>query len=172
MAQMTIPNDVLIQGTLVASTLVPSSGCISNVNIAANAAIAATKQQHQYPISYWQADGTDVAAAIVPIYIVRGATATVAEVEAQCVDSPAGGDKKFTVDLQKANAGTPSPATLLSAVIDYTNGTADCTVKTGTVASPTLAAGDMLLVVVAVSGSTGTQGQGLVVTVTLREDAE
>ena len=80
--------------------------------------------------------------------------------------------KQFTVDLKKCNQGSPTPATILSSAITYSSSQADCEVVAGTISSGTLADGDTLVVEVAVSGSTGTQGQGLVVTVTVREDAE
>lgn len=147
-------------------------GTISNAAVASNAAIAATKLVHQHAIHYQQADGSAIVAAIVPIHTVRGITAEIIDVEVVCVDSPSGGDLKFTVDLLKADAGTPTPASVLSAVIDYVNATPDCTVLAGTITDEDLVDGDTLLVQVAVSGSTGTQGQGLIVTVTLREDAE
>ncbi|MHC4715904.1 MAG: hypothetical protein ACYS5V_02965, partial [Planctomycetota bacterium] len=94
-------------------------------------------------------------------------------IEVSCLDANDGaGDKAFTVDLKKANQGTPTPATVLSAVINFTNGTySDCEVVAGTISSASLADGDTLVVAVAVSGSTGNQGQGLCVTVNLDEDA-
>ena len=127
--------------------------------------------EHQYVIPYSQADGSDIVAAIMPVHIVHGATATIKAVKVLCLDAPEGGDKEFTVDLKVANVGTPAPATVLSAVVDYAAETPDCTPLPGTIASPSLVAGDALLVVVAVSGSTGNQGQGLIVIVVLEEDA-
>ncbi len=157
--------------TIKGSFSVPN-GTLLNAHIAASAGLAANKLEHQHVLHYAQDDGSDVVSAIVPIYVVRGVTATVIEIEVDCLDSPTGGDKKFTVDLQKANAGTPTPATILSAVVDYVNGTADCVVLTGTISSADLVVGDILLLVIVVSGSTGTQGQGVAVSVTVREDAE
>ena len=108
-------------------------------------------------------------AAIVPIHTVRGATATILAIEVACVDSPSGGDKAFTVDLKKADQDVPTPATVLSGVINYSSTQADCEVETGTISSSSLVAGDSLLAVIAVSGSTGVQGQGLIVTVWVDE---
>ncbi len=144
---------------------------ITNAKVSAGAAIAAEKLVHQHAIHYQQNDGAAVAAAIVPIHVARSA-ATIVAVEVSCLDAPSGGDKTFTVDLQKANAGTPTPASVLTGAITYPNGTADCTIRPGTIASAAIADGDTLVVVVAVSGTTGVQGQGLQVTVTLREAAD
>jgi len=155
----------------IGSGTIPPS-CVSDANVAGDAAIAATKIEQQYPIRYTQDDGTDVAAAIVPVYTVRGVSATIVEVDVVCIDAPEGGDKEFTVDVGKCNAGSPAPATILTGVVEYDVDTPDCTVLEGTIDTAALAAGDTLVVTVAVSGSSGNQGQGLVVTVTIREDAE
>ncbi|MDK1103988.1 MAG: hypothetical protein QGD93_10300 [Actinomycetota bacterium] len=153
-------------------TLSIPSGTIVDAAVGASAAISATKMQHQHSMHYGQVDGGAVAVAISPIYTCRGATATIVAVQVVCVDAPDGGDLAFSVDLKKYDEDTPAPATVLSAPISYSSTQSDGEVEAGTVSSPSLVAGDSLLVVVAVSGSSGTQGQGLGVTVTIREDAE
>jgi hypothetical protein len=162
--------NLIVAGSLSAGSLTVPSATITDAMVAAAAGIAATKVEHQFAAHYSQADGSDVATAIYPLHTVVGATGEIVAVEAVCVDAPSGGDKKFTVDLQKASATNTTLASVLSAAIDYTNGTADYTVKPGTISSADLADGDTLVVVVTASGSTGAQGQGLVVTTTLRED--
>ncbi len=157
--------------TIVGSFSVPP-GVILDTHIAASAGLSASKLQHQHALHYAQADGSDVVSVIVPVYLCRGVTATIIDIEVSCIDSPSGGDKKFTVDLKIADEGTPAPATVLSAVIDYANGTGDCEVLVGTISSVGLVAGDMLILEITVSGSTGAQGQGVVVSVNVREDAE
>lgn len=172
MALSKIESDLFVQGTLSAQTLSVPAGTVKDADVASGAAIAAAKLEHQYAICYSQADGSDVVAAIVPVHVVRGTTATIKDVEVVCVDAPSGGNKAFAVDLKKANEGTPLPVTVLSLTIAYSSTQSDCEVEPGTISSASLADGDTLLVVVTVSGSTGTQGQGLVVTVTIREDAD
>lgn len=173
MSQSTFRSDVHVIGNFSCTTMTVPDATVDDDAVKPAAGIQATKLQHQHAIKYHQADGSDVAAAIVPIHVVRGVSATIVAVEVVCLDAPDGGDKTFTVDLQKCNEGSPSPASVLSAAISYSVGsTHDAEVHDGTISSPTLADGDTLVVEVAVSGSTGTQGQGLVVTVTLREDAE
>ena len=134
--------------------------------------LPAINAQQQKTIKYHQADGSDIVAAIVPVHIVRGLTGTIEAVDVACVDAPSGGDKEFSVDVLIANAGSPSPASILSAVIEYSASQSDCEVEAGTISSAAVSVGDVILVQVAVSGSTGTQGQGLVVTITIREDAD
>lgn len=172
MALTVIESDAFVKGTLSAQTLSIPASTIKNADVASDAAIEAAKLEHQYAIRYSQADGSDVVAVIVPVHIVRGNTATIKDIEVVCVDAPSGGDKALAVDLKKANEGSPAPASVLSSAIAYSATQSDCEVEPGTISSASLADGDTLLVVVTVSGSTGTQGQGLVVTVTIREDAD
>jgi len=171
-ATSTQAGNLHVAGTLSAASLTIPNGGVTNAHITSSAGLDATKLEHQHCIPYFQADGTDVAAATVPVYICRGATAEIVAIQVSCVDAPSGGDKAFTVDLQKADEGTPTPATVLSSTISYSSTQSDCEVEPGTISSADLITGDQLLVVVAVTGSTGTQGQGLVVNITIREDAE
>jgi hypothetical protein len=164
-----IRSDLYIQGALSAQSIQYPNGSIVNEDINALAAIDASKMTHRYAVAYSQADGSDVAAAIVPVHIVRGTTATIEDIEVVCVDAPSGGDKTFTVDVQYGNASS-ALASVLSSAITYPNGTADLTVRSGTLTTTSLSAADTLVVVVAVSGSTGSQGQGLIVNIALTED--
>lgn len=173
----TINDDLRVGGTLTAKQFVPPDACITAKAIQASAGIEATKLQHQHALRVVQAAGADVASKTEPIYIVRGATATVIEINVLILTAATGTgtpatDKKFTVDLQKGNQSTGF-ATLLSSVITVGNSTAARQVVAGTlVASPALADGDTLEVIVTASGTTGTQAQGLAIVVTIREDAD
>lgn len=166
-----ITGDVLVDGTLTAKTLNIPAGTVGNAGVAAAAGIDATKLDHQHAIRYSQADGSDVVSAIVPIHICRAAVEIV-DVEVVCIDAPSGGDKQFTVDLQVADQSTPAPASLLYAPVTIDSTVADCEVKSATITTTAAVADDTLLVVVTASGSTGTQGQGLIVVVTVREAAD
>lgn len=164
-----IRSDLYIQGVLSALDIQYPNGSIVNADINALAAIDAGKMTHRFAIPYIQADGSDVAAAIVPVHIVRGTSATIEDIEVVCVDSPSGGDKAFTVDLQYGNAST-ALSSVLSSAITYDSSKSDLEVASGTLSTTSLSAADTLVVVVAVSGSTGSQGQGLIVNVALTED--
>ena len=172
MAQSYIYSNLHVGGAFSCTTMQIPAGTVQKEDVAAAAGIEATKLEHQHAIHYWQADGTAIAAAIVPIHTVRGATADIMGIDVCCVDAPSGGDLAFSVDLLVADVVAPTPATVLSAPVAYSATQTDCEVESGTIASATLADGDTLLVQVAVTGSTGTQGQGLIVTVTVREDAD
>jgi len=167
-----IGGDLLVLGTATFANVNLPDDCVGDDQIEEAADLDASKLEHQFPITYSQADGSDIVAAIVPIYTCRGTTAEVIDVEVVCIDAPEGGDKKFTVDIKKCDQSTPTPATILTAVVDYSSTQADCEVEVATISDADLTDGDTLVVVVAVSGSTGNQGQGLIVNVWIREKAD
>ena len=173
MANSRLEGDVHVAGAISCQTMQIPAGTVENTDVAAAAGIAATKLQHQHSIHYVQDDGSDVVAATVPIYMCRGATATVVDVKVSVIDAPSGGGTEaIEVDIQKCNKGTPTPATIMDSEITYTASQTDCEVVDGTISSASLVAEDQLLAIVAVSGTGGAQGQGLLVHLTIREDAE
>ena len=172
MATSLLRTNVDIQGTLAATEIRYPDGSILDAAIGEFAGIDASKLEQRYAIAYNQADGSDVVTATVPVHIVRGATATIEDIEVVCVDAPSGaGDKTFTVDVHYGNASS-ALATVLSAPISYGTATADLTVVSGTLTTTALTAADTLVVIVTASGSSGTQGQGLIVNIALSEDAQ
>lgn len=155
--------DHIFQGNVrVNGNLYPPAGSIGNTEIEAGAAIDATKLIHQFPISYAQANGSDVASATQLLHVFRGA-ATILSVEVVPATAPTGGDKQFTVDFKLGNAGSGF-ATILSGVITVDSSSVTRTVQTGTLTTTAAADGDTLEVVITASGSTGSQGQGFVTT--------
>lgn len=133
------------------------------------AEISADKLQHRHVVRSTQANGADVASSTELLHIAKAA-GTVRSVEVRVTTAPTGGDKQFTVDVQKASDGSGSWTSLLTGVITVDSGEADDTKIAGTlVASPSFVEGDAVRVVVAASGSTGSQGQGVAVVVNLDE---
>jgi hypothetical protein len=168
-----LEGDTHAAGHLSCVTLGIPAGTVVDAAVNGSAAIQITKLQYQqYAIHYGQADGTDIVDAIMPIHTVRGATAVIMAVEVACLDAPSVGGavpKHFHVDLKKYTVAVPAGVSVLAAPVDYVSGTADCTVLAGTVALSALVDGDTLGVEVDAVGADGTQGQGLIVTVTIRE---
>lgn len=161
--------DVVVNGHLSCRTFTPPAGCVTNASIVSGAKVAADKLVHQHALRYVQAGGSDVVSATVPIHTCRN-TAEVIAVEVVPITAPSGGDKQYTVDVQAGNASSAF-ASILSAVVDVdAAGAADRTVQVGTISDDDLADGDTVQVVVTASGSTGSQGQGLIVTVWVREE--
>lgn len=154
--------------SLTAGALTIPAGAVGDAQVIANAAIAATKLEHRQLNLYIQPHGTDVVSETQAIYITRTAGALVSVVVASPV-GPAGGDKKYTLDVQRVRAGAAH--TMLTGVIDYTNGTANWTVKEGIVDADydDLQLDDIVQAVVTVSGTTGTQAQGLVCNIIVDE---
>lgn len=158
--------DVIFGGTI---ALPP--GSIENEDIALGANIAAEKLRHRHSLHHRQANGADVASATEVLHVAR-ADGELLSIEARVTIAPTGGDKQFTVDVQKADDASGSWASVLSAVLTFDAGTsADDTLKTAILdGAQTLLDGQALRVVVAASGSTGSQGQGLCVAIHHDED--
>ena len=162
--------DLFVDGTLRSNVLSIPEGTVRNAAVADDAKIEAVKLQHQHALAYHQQGS--VVAETVALYTVRGVTGQVIDVDIVARTAPAGGDRQFTVDVQKASEAAPVPVSIMQQVVTYDSARSDFEAVQGTITNGALADGDTLLVVVAVSGSSGTQAQDLVVTLTVREDAE
>lgn len=160
--------DVRINGTLSVRNMVYPDGQITKAAIQTDAGIEATKVIHQHALRHSQKAGTAVVAETVPIHVFRSAAEIVA-VEVVPITPPAGGDLAYTVDVQLGNASTAF-ASILSGAVAIDSADAARTPVPGTLVTNEAADGDTLQVVVAVSGSTGTQGQGFIVVVWVREE--
>lgn len=174
MALSIIEGDRVYKGTVsYTGTMVPPFGSIKNSHVSTSAddRIAATKVVHQFPLKYHQAGGTAVVAATVPLHVAMGA-GTIVRVDIRPETVPTGGDLAFTVDVKKAADGSVSYASILSAAeeVSVAESSANGTVQSVVPTTTTYSAGDCLQVVIALSGSTGTQGQGVTVVVWVRED--
>jgi len=169
----TFRGDLFVAGELRSSSLVIPDATIVDADVALSAGIKAVKLEHQFGIGYSQADSGDVVSETLPIHTVRGVNASVVGFDVIVISPPAGGgDKKFTVDIKKASEASPSPVSILASPITVDDTKAAFQVVNTDITSPLLIAGETLEVVVTTSGSTGSQGQGVIVTTTIREDAD
>jgi len=168
MSQTTFNEDIYAPN-ISCKSIKATGPCISNAMIEAAAAISATKLEHRYNAKYAQKAGTDVVSETMPVHTCRAA-AVVTAIEVVPIVAPTGGDKQFTVNVRKGNAGGAF-ATILSAVVTIDQSDASRTVYTATINAPNLAAGDTLDVVITASGATGSQGQGVLVNVHVEEQA-
>jgi len=135
----------------------------------ANKRIQSSKVVQRVDLNYQQADGVDVATASVLLRLCRGA-GKLLDFQVRPTTAPTGGDKKYTVDLQKAADASAVYSTLLDAPITVDNTSVNETKQQATlIASPVTAAGDAIKVIVTASGSTGSQGQGVIVTASYEE---
>jgi len=172
MAETTrLESDLYVNGNVSMASVSLPAAAVRNANIEGNAGIEASKVVHRFPTHYRQDEGADVASKTAPVHIAAAA-ATVAAVKVLCVTAPTGGDKQYTVDVKKGNQAG-AYATILTGVVTINSSKANREVTSGTLSgTPTLAAGDSLQVVVTASGSTGSQGQGLLVEVILHENPQ
>lgn len=170
MATDTFRNPVHFQAPVTfGDTVGVTNGQLGNDAIASGAAIDAAKLKHRHHVGYGQANGADVVSETKAVYVAKAA-GEVHNVTVRPQTAPTGGDKQFTVDVQKASDGG-TYSTILTATIDVDNTSVDNTKQDGTlVGSPTLVAGDSLQVVVTATGSTGSQGQGVIVSIHVDEN--
>lgn len=161
--------DIHISGNLGMGSLTVPANSISDAAITGR--ITATKLEHQHGVLYEQANGADVASETKMIHLARGA-GTIVAVAIRPDTAPTGGDKQFTVDIQKAADGSGTWATILSSAVTIDNTSVDDTVVAGTISTTTYSADDAFRAVITASGSTGSQGDGVVVKLWLREQPE
>lgn len=174
MAEFFIPGDVRASGQGIFGSLVIPPSSIDNAALRSGQNFDASKFEQQYKLNYNQVPGTAVVAATSDLGIVRGATGLVIGLSAALTGTAisGGSDRTITIDLQKSTGGAAF-ATLLSGLLTLNASTVVRVAAAGSlIGSPTLVAGDLLRVVVALTGSTGTQGQGLVVSASIREKAD
>lgn len=164
----TYNGDVFVQGNLAARTMTIPSGTITNDSVKSDAKIAGSKMQQTRQYNHSQA-GANIAAATEYFSIVTGTTGTLVSIEAAILETAAGGDRTVTIDLQKSTGGGAF-ATVLSSTIQLDSGNTIRVLEAGAISATGLVDGDILKLIVTVGGTTGTQPQGLVVTVNWYED--
>lgn len=132
-------------------TITLGAGSVSNQEIASDAAVAASKLKHAYM------KGTGFALAIggtpatrEEVIHVCGAAGTILGFHSMLNDS--GTTTAITFDLKK------NGVSVLSAAISQVHGDGDRTVMDATIASATVAEGDVLSALMTVSSATGAQG--------------
>lgn len=160
------PGTVTFSGTV----YLPSGG-VTNANFSPSSAnrLDASKAIHRVDLNYSQANGSDVADATVVLRVCKGA-GTFKGVTVRPYTAPTGGDKAFTVDVKKASDGGNTFASILSSVVTVNSSSTSGTLQTATLSgTPTTAAGDAIQIVVDATGSTGSQGQGLCVSIYYEE---
>ncbi len=135
------------------------AGCLDASHPASATKFNASNVIHHFGKDHRQASGSDVASKTELIHVASYA-GVLNGFKVGIDVSPTGGDKQFTVDLQKSTGGGAF-ASVLSAVVTIDSGKADRSVTLGTIAAASYAAGDIFRVVVTASGTTGSQGQGV-----------
>lgn len=139
-------------------------------NSAIDGPLDATKLEGEHNLTLSQAG--DIVASTDYLRAIYGATATLVAMEAAITEAIATGpDRTVTVDLLKSTVGGAF-ASILAAPIVFNNTSTLRALVTGAFSSTSLVDGDILKLTVAVAGAAGAQAQGLICSVTIREDAE
>ena len=129
--------------------------------------------EHEHKISFSPATDSTTVTALTKTLEAIHRTGEIIEISVTPITAPTGGDLAYTVDVKKST-GAAAFATILSSVVTVNSSsvarTAQYATLTATAADLLLARGDLLQIVVAVTGSTGTQGIGYVVTIRYREN--
>jgi hypothetical protein len=145
-----IPYDVIIRGSLSVGSMTVPTGSISDAQIVAGADISDAKVMQRHAIHYAQAGGTAVVTQTWPIHTMRAAGSLIA-VEVTPIVAPTGGDRAFTIDVQKGNTATAF-ATMLTAPVTINSSDTSRTPEVGAVSGGgTLADGDTLQIVATAS---------------------
>lgn len=161
---------------LTVKTIRGLAGMITNAMVSSSAAIASSKLVNRIQCVYQQADGANVASTSgdgAAVYVCDKTNgATIKKFTACCQDVGAGGSPahNIAIDLFMWDDSAGSAASVLSADINITESEADYEFVNGTLSTTDMDVGDVLLVKVAVTGSGGTNPQGLVVQVEVDEE--
>ncbi len=137
---------------------------ISDVTVAPDAGIQATKLEHQYELTYGQPN-TAATTITLPLHVVRGATATLESICAGSIVAAIGG-ASVTVDLKK------NGTTCLTGVITLDSGNTAYIPEAGVVSVSAAVADAVYTLVITATVGGGTLPTGLFVTVKIREDAD
>ena len=151
--------NIQITGSLQAKSIIIPDGFYLSVG----------NTQHRNVKTYQQAGGADVVAASSYVY-TAAAAGKLSGVDVFVDTPPAGGDKGYTLDVKKSTAGGAF-TTVLSSLVTVNSSTSLRSVVAAVIASVAYVGGDSFKVDVALIGSTGSRGQGVLVTLTFDEEA-
>lgn len=139
---------------------------LGNASLASDADVISSKVRHRIRLPLTQT-GNAVATTEYKFYALRAGV--ISSIRAMLNETIPSGDRTAVVDLQLGNASSAF-ATCLSATITLNSSSALRTAQSGTITTTSYSAGDILKIVVTLGGSTGTNPQGLFVSIEL-EDA-
>ena len=143
-----------------------NAGCVSNVQVAADADIDASKLEHAHRVKLAQESDEAVVAETRPIHVVKGATATLKSVAAGLVVPCASGE---TIEIDILKNGV----TLMSAAIELDSADDAYDVVAGTIQDEDLVADDVLEIeITPLAGSAGADAMGIFCYLDIWEDAE
>ncbi len=182
MPTSTVYGDTHFPDRLSAGQMSLPANTVDNAAVEGGAAISATKLQHQHVLNLSQIVAADtVVAGTFLIHVCRGA-GTIMNVEVSSETAPDADTDFFTVDVNIVTDGVSVSA--LTGIITYNNTNAlagdggdvngNYGIVTGTIdgANDDFTNNDIIEVIVAETNDGGTNASGLIITVTIREQAD
>lgn len=163
--------DIEYAGTVAfLGTMTVPAGSIRNTDFSSNSAnrLDAEKVNHRQDMVFQIAPATTVTTTTQLMRLAYG-TGTLKFVRVRPITAPTGGDKQYTVDIKTAADTSGSFSSVLTSPVTIDNTKADNTQYSGTISSASVSSGSAIQIVVTTSGTTGTQGIGLLVTVGYEE---
>lgn len=158
----TIEGDLRVRGAFVADTITLPANAVGDDQVNGTDPITADKLIHQYSPG-WSQPNTTATAETRVIHVAKG-PGTIEAFRAGSIAANVG-DSTVTVDLKK------NGSSVLSSVITLDNSNTARVVEAGTLSgSPTVVAGDVLEVVIAISAGTGTLATGVFCQAVVREE--
>lgn len=163
--------DVHVAGIITAQGLIPPSGSVTNNSVVADAQVATSKLVHRHVHIRDQAPGSAIVAATYEFHGNRAA-GTIVALEAAVTGAIAtGADRTVTIDLKKST-GEAAFVTVLTSTIVLNNVSVLRRLVAAVINTTGLVDGDLLQVTVAVAGSAANQALGLLIVLTLDENAQ
>ena len=143
-------------------------GQVTNFNFSSLAVdrLGAAKAVHQRNLVWHTATVTTTVVDVTALMYLAAHAGNVVGVSIRNETAPTGGDLTYTVDIQKDADGVGTPVTILSGAITPP---VSNTASTGVVTDAPYNALDTFLLVVDATGTTGTNGLGLIVTLEIEE---
>ena len=154
-----------------ANTVILPDDTVLDANVNSSAAIAASKLQHQHPISVQIADDAAAVVAGDQLLHVCRTTGEFVDLRAAVVTVATGTDRTVTIDVHKSTGGAAFATILTTTIVLDDDSTALTPVAAVVDATKsTLAAGDILKLVWTVAGSDAAQALGCIATANIIED--
>lgn len=159
-----IPEDFRVHGKITSGTLQLPPNSLGDQEFSDDSLLDPTKRVHRHEIDFRQ--GT-IADATAVIHQFRAAGSLIA-IEATCGTSPSG-DREVSIDLLIGNAKDEIHSVLVSPIV-FDADHDDCEICRAPIAEADCELNDVLVVVIDLSGSSGTVPTDLVVTITWEEN--
>lgn len=142
-------------------------GTVSAADIKASAGIETTKLEgeHQYTFSK---TGT-LTTTTEYFAVIKGSAGAMEAIECVLNEVIPDGDKTITIDVQRSRSAA-AYATILSATVVLDSANVLRTIETGVFSDPVVQDGDLLKLTLTTGGSSGTDPEGVCVSIKWRED--